>query len=362
VQGNNANAGTSASAPKRDLSGVNVDGLAAGSQLLFARGGAWSMSLTLQNTNATAASPLVFDAYGSGPAPVWRTSSGSTVNTGAYGNTVNDGGYVFRNLKMEGGGMGSWAFFLHDNVHDVTIENVEMSGHAIGVHSQSINGNVSRITVRNSNIHHNVEHGFLGSADDLVIEGTTFANNNMDGGGLEHGIYLGGNGRNATIRSNTFTNNSAPGGVCNGGNLTVHGQWDGILIEGNTVSQADSVIQCYGISLNPGYDSAEWMRNVVIRNNTTVDVGCGICTSSTPGVVVEGNRIIQTVPRAAGINVGLAVPDPGDVADSGAVVRNNTGCYVAGGQSVVSVGSIGAIVANNTVVSGAAATTGVCAR
>jgi len=320
------------------------------------------MSLNLENTNATAASPLVFDVYGTGAAPLWR-SSGTAVNFGAYGSTVNDGGYVFRDLKMQGAGMGTWAFFLHGALHDVTIERVEMSGFAIGVHSQG-QGAVRGITIRNSNIHHNVEHGLLGGANDLTIEGTTFAYNNESGGGFEHGIYLSAApGYNAVVRNNRFTNNSAPGGVCNGGNLTVHGQWDGMLIEGNTVEQADSVIQCYGISLNPGYDSAEWMRNVVIRNNTTVDVGCGICTSSTPGILVEGNRIIETVPRAAGINVGLAVPDPGDAADSGAVVRNNTACFVQNsGQSWVRVGGDGATATNNPLVSGASATTGVCAR
>jgi len=362
VPGDNANAGTSASAPKRDLGGFNVDAAPAGTRLLFARGGAWNMSITLQNPNTSAASPLEFDAYGSGAVPVWRTTSGTTVNSGSYGNTLLDGGYVFRNLKFEGAGGQSWAFFLHSNIQDLTLENVEISGHQIGVHSQS-GGSVSRVTIRNANVHHNWQHGFLGDANDLLIENSTFAYNNMDGGVLEHAIYLGGVGRNATIRNNTFTNNSAPpDGVCTGGNLTIHGQWDGILIEGNTISQADSVIQCYGISLNPGYNTAEWMRNVVVRNNTVVDVGCGICTNATPGIVVEGNRIIQTRERAAGINVGLAPADPGDDPDSGATIRNNTACYEQDlGQAWVRTYST-ASVSTNARLSGSAATTGVCAR
>jgi hypothetical protein len=79
--------------------------------------------------------------------------------------------------------------------------------------------------------------------------------------------------------------------------------------------------------------------------------------------LVEGNRVIQTVPRAAGINVGLAVPDPGDVADSGAVVRNNTACYVENtGQAWVRVGGSGTTISDNNLVTGSAATTGACAR
>jgi hypothetical protein len=94
-----------------------------------------------------------------------------------------------------------------------------------------------------------------------------------------------------------------------------------------------------------------------------IDVGCGICTNSTPAILVEGNRVIQTTPRAAGINVGLAVPDPGDEPDSGAVVRNNTACYVQNtGQAWVQVGGTGTTVANNALITGAAASTGVCAR
>ena len=54
----------------------------------------------------------------------------------------------------------------------------------------------------------------------------------------------------------------------------------------------------------------------------------------------------------------------GDAADSNAVVRNNTACRANAGAagSVVSVNSPGATVTNNVVVTGAAATTGVCAR
>src|SRR5688572_8965365 len=60
VPGDNASAGTSA-APKRDLSALDLNRLPAGTTLLFARGGAWSIGMTeIQNPNSTAASPLRF--------------------------------------------------------------------------------------------------------------------------------------------------------------------------------------------------------------------------------------------------------------------------------------------------------------
>jgi hypothetical protein len=368
VSGNNANAGTSASAPKRDLSGFDIDALPAGTQLLFARGGSWSgFNVALSNRNVTAAAPLVFDSY----APAWggtarpwlRTSGGMAFLFGSWNETANDGGYTIRNLKLDGLGTSDWGFWLRNAVHHVTLENLEVTGFKLAVHSQAGSTENANFVLRNSLIHRNSDMGVLGEFTTATIEGNTFEANNFSGSFFNHAIYLGGHGTNGVIRNNRFVRNSVVNGVCTGGNVTVHGQWDGLLIEGNTIEQSDSQITCYGFSLNPGYDQPEWMRNVVLRNNTMIDVGCGICTSSTPGILVEGNRVIQTVPRAAGINVGLAVPDPGDVADSGAVVRNNTACYVVNdGQAWVRVGGTGATTSNNALVTGSAATTGVCAR
>lgn len=363
VPGNNSYSGLTPDRPKQNLAGFNVNTIAAGTQLLFKRGGAWTWGLVLENPNATAAAPITFAAYGTGSAPVLR-ASGIGFNFGSYTAGVNDGGYIFRDLNMQGAGRGSWAFFMHHQLHDVLIEHVEMSGFEIGIHMQGQGAAIHHVVVKDNYIHHNVDHGILGGANDLVVEGNTIAYNNPDGGGFEHGFYLSAvGGRNVTIRNNVFTNNSAPGGVCNGGNLTAHGQIDNLLIEGNTITQANSTIACYGISINPGYDTAEWFRNLVIRNNTLVDLGCGICVTSAPGALVEGNRIVQTQARPAGINVGLATPDPGDDADSGAVVRNNTACFVVdSGQAFVRTGGAGASATNNTRLAGAAASVGVCAR
>ena len=214
-------------------------------------------------------------------------------------------------------------------------------------------------------LHRNHEHGMLGNANDLLLEGNSVANNNMDGGGREHGVYLSG-GRNITVRNNTFANNSAPGGVCDGGNFTVHGQVDGMLIEGNTVTQAAATAGCYGLSITAGYASAEFFRNVVVRNNTIVNVGiCAVCVSSAPGILIEGNRIFDSQPGTSqrAVLIPAINPGAGDDQDGGAIIRNNVVCFNSPvtGATVAQALSAGSIT-GNVYQTGAAARAGACAR
>lgn len=90
--------------------------------------------------NSSAAAPITFDAYGSGPAPLMTTSNNAIAPFelgGDHFNTSNDGGYVFRNLRTHGSNNSAWGFWLNGNVRDVVIENVEVTGFDIGVHSQA---------------------------------------------------------------------------------------------------------------------------------------------------------------------------------------------------------------------------------
>ena len=354
VAGDNANAGTSAAAPKRDLTGFNVNTLPAGTQLRFARGGAWTnFRMVLQNYNATATSPIVVEAYSpswGGTAKPWlKASAGiSGFEFGTYQQDVNDdGGYVVRDLKIDGQGAADWGFWLRAVLRNVLIENMEITGFKIGLHVQSAEGTagIRFLTVRNNNIHHNSDMGWLGNANDLRIEGNTIANNNYSGSGFSHGIYLGGGGVRAVVRNNVLTGNSVVGGTCTGGNLTVHGRWDGVTIEGNTISQTSAAGGCYGVSLNPGYATAEYLRNFVVRGNTIVNLGyCAICASSAPGIVMESNVIGNTqATYQAGLLIGGDI-GAGDDADTAGVVRNNTVYFAqagAGSEGVALRGTAG---------------------
>jgi len=140
----------------------------------------------------------------------------------------------------------------------------------------------------------------------------------------------------------------------------MHGQWDGVLFEGNTMTQAASEMGCYGFSINPGYSTAEWMRNVVLRGNTIVNLGgCGICLSAAPGALVENNLIVNTqAAYHAGITIGGGV-DPGDAPDTDAIVRNNT-LYLERntGDAIRSIGGSNLQVVSNLIYFGAAADPG----
>jgi len=336
VPGANANSGRQPNAPKRDLDGVDVDRLPAGTTLLFARGGAWAnFKVRLSNDHVTPAAPLVFDAYGTGALPLFNTPTGTALEFGKWQNTNNDGGYTLRNLKLDGQGTAEWGLWLRDNLRDVTLDGVEITGFAIGIHSQAMPPHgVTRLAIRNSTISRNRQMGILGSFSDSVIEGNTFEANNVSGSALHHAIYMAGNahgGRNNVIRNNSFVNNSVVNGVCTGGNVTMHGQMDGLLIEGNLMTQATSAPTCYGFSITPGYHTPEWFRNVVVRGNTIVNLGgCSICAGAAPGLVVEDNLIVlmhPTYQRAILIPANVKPGTPvsaGDEQDTGAIVRSNT--------------------------------------
>jgi hypothetical protein len=368
VPGNNANAGTQIS-PKRDLTGLNLDNLAGGSRLLFARGGAfnWPMIL-LDNMNTSAAQPLTFDAYGSGALPILDAPD-SGVYFGGWMNTSNDGGYVFRNLRLQGrGANASVGFFFVHNVHDVVIENMQITGFYLGMQSQTIPPyGVTNVLIRNNSIGRNSGMGILGQFSDTVIEDNLFEANNFSGSGFDHGTYLSGNassGRNITLRNNRYVRNSVVNGECRGGNMTFHGQFDGLLIEGNTIVQDTALAGCWLMSITQGYTTAEWFRNTVVRNNKLINGGnTAIVVQSAPGILLEGNIIIntQTTPQTA-ISVGSNEYQNGDVADGNAVIRNNTACYPtphmnSGATRVLAPNST---VTNNVLLAGAAGRSGVC--
>ena len=296
LPGSNANAGTQ-TAPKQNLSGINVNTLPAGSRLLFNRGGSWTgFSVGLENPNATAAAPLTFDAYGSGPAPLMRIASGNMFNIGGgWGNQTNDGGYLIRNLKLDGMGTAEWGVWFIQNVHDVTLENNEITGFRIAINSNDGTPyGVTGITLRNNSINRNRAMGLLGHYSNMLIEGNLFEANNFTGSTFDHGTYIGG-GHNITLRNNRYLRNSTVNGVCQGGNMTFHGQIDGLLIEGNTIEQDAAASQCWLMSITQGYSTAEWFRNAIVRNNKLINGGNTVmAVQSAPGVVVEGNVAINT--------------------------------------------------------------------
>lgn len=336
--------------------------------MLFSRGGAWNWTSTvrLDNRNTTAAAPLTFGAYGSGSRPLLLVSSTLGFETGEWQNTTPDGGYVFRGLKFEATAsapQNSWAIWLRGTVSDVLIEDVEFTNFYIALNGQG-HDDIQRVTVRNSRFIRNKSQGVLGTFNNSLFEGNLFEGNNTSGSGFEHGTYLS-SFTNLTLRNNRYLRNSVVNGVCSGGNMTFHGMNDGLVIEGNTIEQDSSLEGCWLMSITQGYGTAEGFRNTVVRNNRLINGGNNAMNAqSAPGILVEGNVIINTNPTyQVGISVGHTDYPNGDLPDGNATVRNNTVCQSGGATGPATyVTSPNSTVTNNVVVTGAAATTGVCAR
>lgn len=326
VPGNNANPGTQA-APKQNLSGINVNTLPAGTHLLFKRGGAWTGMVSVENMNATAAAPLVFDAWGTGNLPIWATTSGIGLQLGGgWGNTSQDGNYQFRNLSLRGTNNGTpWGVWFVNTVSNVLFYNVELTGYGLGFHSSNPSGQVRGISVVNSHLHHLESMGWLGSVNGLLVDGSLFEANNTSGSMMNHAIYIGG-GNGNVIRNSRFIRNSQVNGRCVGGNVTAHGQIDGLLIENNLIEVDAADFTCGGFNVTQGYTETEVFRNVVIRGNTTVNIGqCLACVNSAPGVVIEGNRAIKTVSGGPSTTLANAFMES-DTPMTSPIVRNNIVC------------------------------------
>jgi hypothetical protein len=207
--------------------------------------------------------------------------------------------------------------------------------------------------------------GALGTFNNSLWEGNLFEANNESGSGFSHGTYFA-NFTNLTLRGNRYLRNSInAAGVCTGGNMTFHGMNDGLLIEGNTIEQDRSEPQCWLMSVTQGYASAEGFRNTIVRNNRLINGGNnGMNIQSAPGVLVEGNVVINTNPTSqVAISVGHTDYPNGDLPDGNATVRNNTACQSNGATgAVVNVTAPNSTVSGNVVRTGAEAIAGVCAR
>ena len=154
--------------------------------------------------------------------------------------------------------------------------------------------------------------------------------------------------------------------MCNGGNFTLHGQIDGLLIEGNTITQTAATGGCYGLSITNGYNTAEWFRNLTVRGNTITNVGFfAIVAHSAPNILIENNRVKNTqATYQIGIGTGAGNSGGGDDVLTNGVIRNNTVCFTqpASGSLPVRVDVPTTAVETGTVYrTGADAATGVCA-
>lgn len=284
-------------------------------------------------------------APGTGPLATIEAFGGmAAVEFGGYAmglphDTTRNAGVLLRDFKVKGNGT-QWGVWVKGDTRDVRIEGVEATGFDIGVHWQGTEATTGSALVR-SNLSDNRVHGLLGTP--LLVEGNTFGRNNLAGVNGAHGAYMGSSGfvsRKVVVRGNTFTDNSRPNGTgaCTGGNLTMHGRFDGLLVEDNRITQSVMAAGgCWGISITPAYGrlgapEAESFLGVVVRGNLIDRLGLPIGYGSAPGILIERNRLKRSAFGYA-ITPGAIAPAELDAADGGAVVRDNEVCGTKPGSS-----------------------------
>lgn len=334
--GSNSNAGTQAS-PKRDLSGLNLDSLPP-TTLYFQRDGVWQINQTkrLSNTNLDANGEcLVFDSYGTGAKPELQFNITTGTPAFEWGNWQDQRtftGYRFRNLKLNGMGVVAWGLWLRGFMDDLVIDKCEITGFQIGIHATAEFG-AKGARVTNNRIVRNSDMGVLGHWNNTVIENNYIAENNFSGSGFSHGTYLSGS-RNVAVRNNHYYKNSTVNGVCTGGNCTFHGQFEGLLVEGNLIEQEHSAEGGWQMSITSGYTTAEWFHDLVARRNWFINSGnVAMNVQNAPGAVIEDN-VIQNNQGSwqVPVSVGMEWTEGGDEPTTGAVSRNNR-AYLTNGST-----------------------------
>lgn len=374
VPGNDANPGTSPSAPKRSLTAANalLDKVSAGDQILLAKNGSWTSvtsAFWTGNNRGTATNHIVIADYAptgySGSAKPLITLTGKKAsclvitNGGAI--PVHKEGFTFKNIKCVGVGMNGIAdatgINTYNDVSDVLLENLDISGFTLGVYPSDgrVLGVVTKnLTLRNSYIHDNSTQGFLGGGPNLLIEGNTFDNNGFiatTGVPLSrnHNIYLTAqNFTGAVIRGNKLTRSAmcTPGtgyacgtyGQCQGAPLIIHGTANDLVIENNIVDESSGATDgCYGIQVAPGYPTiAEAFPGAIVRGNRVVNVGAtAIDIGSCPNCVIEDNVIAWTNSPKSTV-IGITAPSGNvraeDAVDTNLTVRNNS-IYISGADA-----------------------------
>lgn len=343
VAGSNSNDGTSITSPRQTFANANTtfNNLSAGDSINFCRGGSFTAnavhrwvnnSCTSTNTCSVTAYDLPGQAASQLARPIITQTSDNVLFSLNDGPSANhEEGYIFSNLNLRCTActvnQNAWGFMFHNDVDHVTLSNITIDGFKIGVHLTGSARTQDFINLENLTIINNKGQGILGGANSLSIKNSRFENN---GGGnkFDHNIYIS-RGDNITISGNDLYRSSVDSNnICLGTSLVVHGNINNMLIEKNTIREdiGKAGGGCYGISVSPGYGSAESFRNITIRGNRIINVGViGIGIASCDTCLIENNVILQHQPFSfTAIQAPNRVRGDNDLPQANVTIRNNS--------------------------------------
>lgn len=313
VAGANANAGTLSTLPKQTYTQLS---LVAGDQVLLAKGGAWIVATNSPScASCVVGNGLLYSTY----TPIWGPGTAKPLILPSSNSAIavfinNPGGadYTWSGWHFKGNGttQTSIGFYVFTGATNITLDGVEVDGWLDGIISREGSGSANFI-LRNSSVHDNLDIGFLGGGDGVLIENNTFDNNGYFTGSTgSHNVYLSaGNpvtipGRKVIVRGNTLTRSVQTSGSCNAVSLVAHSAFYGLVIENNIVDESADVSgalpTCYGIAISAGdHTPNERYEGAIIRGNKVINVGnIGISVGNCPYCVVENNIVVWTTAAA----------------------------------------------------------------
>ncbi|MES2038069.1 MAG: right-handed parallel beta-helix repeat-containing protein [Pseudomonadota bacterium] len=371
VPGNDANPGTSPTAPKRSLAAANtlLNSASAGDQILLAKNGSWTPEGTAfytGNDRGRASNHIVIadytpNGYSGSAKPLIKLTgkAASCLIITTNGDIAHHKeGFTFKNIKCMGKGMTGAAadatgIFTYNDTSDVLLENLDISGFGIGVYPGPGNepsATTARLTLRNSYIHDNSTQGLFGGGPATLIEGNTFDNNGFYPAPLfkYHNIYLAVPDNSfytlsgSVVRGNTLTRSGVCNaqtsyacgtmGQCQSVSLVVHGVTNDLVIENNIIDETPGATgTCYGIQVAGGSSHAESYAGTIVRGNRVSNVGStAIELGSCQHCQIEDNVIAWTAsPQFTVQGVVANTASREDAVGSDLTIRNNS-IYITG--------------------------------
>lgn len=308
LNGSDANNGTSASTPWKNLSKVNLTTFAPGDSILFARGRSWTNTLWPKGSGSSGA-PITIDAYGSGAAP---RIQGGGANAAVY--LFNQQHWVIRNLEITNTGTGT---ALRRGVHVKAEDAGTLTRiHLIDLEVHAVNGDLAE--KNNGGIYFEIAGSTTPTKwDDLLIDGCYIHDVTRTGivNSSEWDVRTATTNTNWTPSTNVVIRNNVIAGTAANGLIWRASQSP--LIEHNIFADNagaengnamfvfncdDAIIQfneAYGTVFNStdhdaaGFDADYKCKRTVIQYNWSHDNGLGGIVAVGPGSSFNADPIIR---------------------------------------------------------------------
>ena len=363
VPGNDANAGTAPTAPKRSFAQVvsRIGSMAAGDTIALCKGGSWTTTgrNVLQPTQCRAGSTPITDPANSGTcdirdyAAAWGGTNRPLVTQASdtlfsFQGGSPDAGIRILNLNLNGSGGGSGsteagtnAIWLYGPHTDYFICNnvFDQWGAALNLQSNA-NGAVSRVAFRGNRVLNGAVFGFLGAGNDSQLDANFWDDNGVSNK-YDHTIYV---SAHYPTTGMSITNNEilfsatrrnfqgvllpGAGTTCQGVQVVVHGALTRLNLENNIVDGGVGAGGgCWGIGAGSGgYAETEYNDSMTIRRNIVKRTGhTAIILDQAQNSIVENNIVWLDQGEGTGIALAQSATNTAkDRRESNVTVRNNT--------------------------------------